>query len=145
MKSQKNNVGLYEKIRESLNLVLMAVFWNSFNCVADELVAREYPQLKRAGRFGLPHICHVAHLFGFLGSAHVRTTWNTFGGMSTCAIRGTHLFHRQVNICSRHCNSASGYDAGCIWSCGGCSGYFLVVPSLSPHLVPHVYTYLLHR
>ena len=28
---------------------------------------------------------------------------------------------------------------------GGCSDYFPVVPSLSPHLVPRVYTYLLCR
>ena len=84
-------------------------------------------------------------IFAFLGSIYVRTTWNTFVGVSTCAPRGTHLFRRQVNICSRRCSLASGYDAGCIWSCGGCSDYFPVVPSLSPHLVPHVYTYLLRR
>ena len=55
------------------------------------------------------------------------------------------MFRRQGNICSRHCNLASGYDAGCIWSCEGCWDHFVVVPSLSPHLVPHVYTYLLRR
>ena len=41
MKSQTNNVGLYEKTIEYLNLALVAVFWDSFNCVAYELVARE--------------------------------------------------------------------------------------------------------
>ena len=41
MKSQKNNVGLYEKTIEYLNLALVAMFWNSLYCVADELVARE--------------------------------------------------------------------------------------------------------
>ena len=75
----------------------------------------------------------------------MRTTWNIFVGVPTCAARGTHLSHRQVNICSRHCSLASGYDAGCIWSCGGCSDYFSAVRSLSPHLVPYVYTYLLRR
>ena len=75
----------------------------------------------------------------------MRTTWTTFVGVSTCAARGTHLFPRHVNICSRHCSSASGYDAGCIWSCGGCSGSFPAVPSLCPHLVRFVYTYLLRR
>ena len=75
----------------------------------------------------------------------MRTTWTTFVGLSTCAPRGTHLFRRKVNICSRYCSLASGYDAGCIWSCGGCSGYFAAVPSLSPHLVPYMYAYLLRR
>ena len=75
----------------------------------------------------------------------MRTTWNTFVGVSTCAPRGPHLLRRRVNICSRHCNLASGYDAGYIWSCGGCSDCFAVVPSLSPHLVPYVYTYLLRH
>ena len=36
-----------------LNLVLVAVFWNSLYRVADELIAREYPQLRCSGRFGL--------------------------------------------------------------------------------------------
>ena len=75
----------------------------------------------------------------------MRATWTTFVGVSTCAPRRPYLLDRRVNICSRHCSSASGYDAGCIWSCGGCSGYFPAVPSLSPHLVPYVYTCLLRR
>ena len=75
----------------------------------------------------------------------MRTTWTTFVGVSTCAPRGPHLLRRRVNICSRHCNSASGYDADYIGSCGGCSGYVPAVPSLSPHLVPYVYTCLLCR
>ena len=128
-----------------MNLVLVAVFWSSFYCVADEEVAREEPQLRCVGRFGLPRACHVAHFCEFLGSVYVRATWNTFVRVSTCALRGTRLFRGQVNISSRHCNLASGYDPGCIWSCGGCSDYFPVVPSLSPHLVLRVYTYLLRR
>ena len=44
-----------------LNLVLVAVFWNSLYRVADELIAREYPQLRCSGRFGLPRACHVVH------------------------------------------------------------------------------------
>ena len=75
----------------------------------------------------------------------MRTTWTTFVGVFTCAPRGPNLLRRRVNICSRHCSLASGYGAECIWSCGGCSDYFPVVPSLSPHLVPHVYTYLRRR
>ena len=43
-------------------------------------------------------------------SVYVRTTWTTFVGVSTCAPRGPHLLRRRVNICSRHCNLASGYD-----------------------------------
>ena len=49
----------------------------------------------------MEHICR---------SVYVRTTWNTFVGVSTCAPRGPHLLRRRVNICSRHCNLASGYD-----------------------------------
>ena len=121
------------------------MFWNSLYCVADELIAREYAQLRCTGRFGLPRAYHVAHFSEFLGSVYVRATWNTFVGVSTCAPRGPHLLERRVNICSRHCSLASGCDAGYIWSCGGCSGYFPAVPSLSPHLVPCMYTYLLRR
>ena len=75
----------------------------------------------------------------------MRTTWSTFVGVTTCAPRGPHLLRRQANICSRHCNLASGYDVDYTWSCGGCSGCFPAVPSLSPHLVPYVDTYLLRR
>ena len=82
------------------------------------------------------HICRIVY---------VRTTWTIFVGVSTCAPRGPHLFRRQINIGSRHCNLALGYDVGYIWSCGDCSDYFPAVPSLSPHLVPYVYTYLLRR
>ena len=80
----------------------------------------------------------------FLVATYVpRSAFLEFPGTSTCAFRGPHLFSRQVNICSRHCNEASGYDVNCIWNCGGWSDYFLVVPSLSPHRVPCVDTYLL--
>ena len=64
------------------------MFWNSLYCVADELIAREYPQLRCASRFGLPRAYHVAHFSEFLGSVYVRATWNTFVGVSTCAPRG---------------------------------------------------------
>ena len=66
--------------------------------------------------------------------------------MATCALRGTHLLCGQVSIGSRHCSSVSGYDVSCIWNCGGWSGFFAVAPSLSPHQLPYVDTYLLrHR
>ena len=51
--------------------------------------------------------CYVEHI---CWSVYVRTTWTTFVGVSTCAPRGPHLLRRRVNICSRHCNLASGYD-----------------------------------
>ena len=40
-----NNSGITGQISKGIlmNLVLVAVFWNSIYCVADELVAREYP------------------------------------------------------------------------------------------------------
>ena len=40
MNSEWNKVGLCRE-KFLLNLVLMAVFWNSSYCVADELVAKE--------------------------------------------------------------------------------------------------------
>ena len=49
----------------SVNLVLVAVFWNSSYCVADELVTREKPPLRYVGRFGLPRMCHVQRFFEF--------------------------------------------------------------------------------
>ena len=76
-------------------------------------------------------MCHVARSLN-LWNGYVRATWNT-------------LIVR-TSIGSRRCSSASGYDVSCIWSCGGWSGYFAVVPSLSPHQVPYVDTCLLrHR
>ena len=80
------------------------MFWNSLYCVADELIAREYSHLRFAGRFRLPRACHVAHFSEFLGSVHVRTTWNTFVRVSTCAPRGPHLLeclraHHVDHIC----------------------------------------------
>ena len=41
MNSSGINGQMYKGIL--MNLVLVAVFWNSLYCVADELVAREYP------------------------------------------------------------------------------------------------------
>ena len=80
------------------------MLWNSFYCVADELIAREYAQLRCAGRFGLPRAYHVAHFSEFLGSVYVRATWTTFVGVSTCAPRGPHLLeclraHHVDHIC----------------------------------------------
>ena len=77
-------------------------------------------------------MCHVARSLN-LWNGYLRATWNT-------------LLCGQVNIGSRRCSSASGYDVSCIWNCGGWSGYFAVAPSLCPHQVPYVDTYLLrHR
>ena len=68
----------------------------------------------------------------------MRATWNTFVGVSTYAPRGTHLFRRQVNICSRYCNLASGYDVDHFCAAGLGRIRVLMLPIRVPFIVENM-------